>query len=131
MWPQLRDGERVVLEVPPRRQPQRGEIVLLKQANGFILHRIIAGWRQAGQQSYLTRGDNSIGADHQICSTEVIGRLIAVKRQGKTINFDSGFRRTLGFCLGYLSYVELQLLNTAIDLRRKLRHMLGTGAPGN
>lgn len=123
MWPQVRSGERVVLEVPHLREPQRGEVVLVRQPEGFLLHRIISLWHQEGERFYLTRGDNSPGADNPVALTEVIGRMVALERGGRLINVDRGLRRILGTCLGYLSYIQLKSLVLAKDVKYGLQQM--------
>ncbi len=123
MWPQLRSGERVVLEVPHRNEPQRGEVVLVPQPEGYLLHRIVSVWHREGQKFYLTRGDNSPGADYPVASTEVIGRLVALERHSRLVKVDHGLRRIWGICLGHLSYAELKLLILAKAVRFRLRQL--------
>lgn len=109
MWPQLLTNDRVIIEVPYKHEPRRGEIVLIKQPNDFVLHRIINIVDFNGKKTCLTRGDNSRYPDQPINSAEIIGHLVAIERGERTINVGSGFYRLLGWCIGSILYFELIL----------------------
>jgi len=125
MWPLLRLEDRVILEVPCSPDVQCGEIVLVQQPNGFLLHRIIKIWHENGENYCLTRGDNSLCADQPVTASDVIGRMIALERNGCRIFFDHGLYKVWGRCRGYISYIKLRGFTLARYLCFWVKRFLG------
>jgi signal peptidase I len=125
MWPRLHSGERVMLEIPPySRAPRWGDIVLIRQPDCFLLHRVIAVRHMHGKKIYLTRGDNSPGVDPPVSSGDMLGHLVAIERCGRMININRGLRRITELYSTCLSCVGLWLFCRIRDLRNRLTRII-------
>jgi hypothetical protein len=79
MYPALREGDR--LEVSPigARPPRPGEIVVVCRGERLVAHRLVSLARGVA----VTRGDASAADDRPIASSEILGRVVAVRRRGR------------------------------------------------
>ena len=88
MSPTIRDGE-VVLVAPVRAEEvRRGDIVLYRASERrcVIAHRVVCVERGKGQaRSFILRGDASVTCDAPIEASQILGRVAAVERDGRTI----------------------------------------------
>jgi hypothetical protein len=75
MRPVLRPGDRVRLESARRRPPRLGDVVLVRQAQGLRLHRLI--WK--GRRTWRTKGDRSFHADPRLRPQDVIATVAGVE----------------------------------------------------
>jgi signal peptidase I len=83
MYPTIKDGEPVIVEPLAPAQVRRGDIVLYQTARGVIAHRVISIERQDGALRFRLRGDASQRCDQPVAASQVLGKVVAVERQGK------------------------------------------------
>ncbi|HET8799276.1 MAG TPA: S24/S26 family peptidase [Thermoanaerobaculia bacterium] len=81
MHPAIRDDDYLHVEpLDASVRLHRGEIVVMLAERGLTVHRVLA---QRGE-TVLARGDNAPDADPPLARTRVIGRVIAIERNGKS-----------------------------------------------
>ncbi|WP_455668032.1 S24/S26 family peptidase [Phocaeicola sp.] len=87
MYPFLCDStDLVALEAPVSDSLKRGNIVLFRYKNQYLLHRII---NKKGANYYL-RGDNNWSFHLETCKKEnIYGIVVKVNRNGREISCDS------------------------------------------
>ncbi|HKV06117.1 MAG TPA: C25 family cysteine peptidase [Candidatus Acidoferrales bacterium] len=83
MRPNILEGDIAVVAPVLAGELRRGDIVLTRSEDGFLLHRVVG--RDAISQTILTRGD--AGQQNDTAEAAVLGRVIAIERDGKTISF--------------------------------------------
>ncbi len=85
MQPNVLDGDTVVVAPISAGRPQRGDIALTRGEQGFVLHRVVGFDEVKG--AILTRGD--AGQQNDPCAAKVLGKVVAIERDGKTISLTS------------------------------------------
>jgi uncharacterized repeat protein (TIGR01451 family) len=89
MQPNVLDGDTVVVApISVAGKPERGDIALTRGEGGFVLHRVVGVDAVTG--AIITRGD--AGQQNDPCAAKLLGKVIAIERDGKTISVTS--RRT-------------------------------------
>src|SRR3954447_19924226 len=76
MEPSLLKGWKVRIE-PTNDAPRAGDVVLLRCASGFVIHRVVHVFRLAGRVHVFHRGDGE-GRTGLAGGDEVVGRASAV-----------------------------------------------------
>ena len=82
MQPNVLDGDTVVIAPISAGKPQCGDIALTRGDRGFVLHRVVGFDAVTG--AIVTRGDS--GQANDPCVTKVLGKAVAIERDGKTIS---------------------------------------------
>lgn len=108
MLPSIADGEAIIVEPILNGSIRRGDILLYSsERRGVTAHRVVKIERAGnGEAARLTlRGDASTSADAPIAATEVLGRVRAVERDGRSLKLDgrrARLRWRLSLCAGQL-----------------------------
>src|SRR5574337_1632039 len=92
MFPTIDDSETVVVEPVAPSHVKRGDIILYRRHGGMIAHRVvcIARTKQRALTPVLTlRGDASDFPDEPVEVSRVLGKVVAVERDGRSVRLDS------------------------------------------
>jgi signal peptidase I len=114
MTPTIRDGDVIEVEPASGAEMKPDDIVLYRGPRGSIAHRIVAIERTGGRVRIIPRGDASNTLDEPVGPDAVLGRVIAVVREGSRVSLvgrrarmrrqghllRARLRRLLGFALG-------------------------------
>jgi len=87
MHPTLLDGDRVIVG-PFLGLPRAGQIALGHQGEHLVVHRLVGVEMVEGRRRYLLQGDARHGPDAGLLRENLIGRVVAVIRQGRRIDID-------------------------------------------
>jgi signal peptidase I len=99
MLPTLPPGSVLCVEFAPA-DLVRGDLLLFRQANYLAVHRLVGHTRRPdGQPRLRTRGDNAAVFDPPVDHSRVVGRVIALRRDGSWRDFRSGRARAYGSLL--------------------------------
>jgi signal peptidase I len=89
MFPTIHDGEMITVEPVAPADVKRNDIILYRFQNrlrqGVMAHRVIGIERTAGALQFILRGDGMAQCDAPIAETDILGRVIAVERDGRLI----------------------------------------------
>lgn len=93
MHPTIRDGEAVHVERPA--EPLAvGHVVLARAKRGLTAHRIVRLRQNNGAVEIVTRGDNCLRNDPPLTREDLVGRIVAVERNGSDLRlFDKPLTR--------------------------------------
>ena len=99
MSPFIRNGD--VLEVVPfKGKINLGDVVFYRSSCGSpVVHRVI----QRGKKSIITKGDSVPSSDEPILSKQVLGRVVAVEKNGWCIRLDKPAGKLLNIILATIS----------------------------
>jgi len=86
MWPTLQPGDHVTVEPAPSGALRPGDWVLLRAPEGLLLHRFL---RLTSQGRLLTKGDGRRLADAPWSPEVLLGRAVALTRDGRTVSVSS------------------------------------------
>jgi hypothetical protein len=87
MRPTLVPGDRIVV-APCLGLPRPGEILVRRDAAGIVAHRLVTVAMEDGRRVYRTQGDNEPGLDAGCRREELLGRVVAILRDGRTLPVD-------------------------------------------
>lgn len=99
MSPFIRNGD--VLEVAPfKGKINLGDIILYHSSCGSpVIHRVI----QRNKESIITKGDSVSGSDQPMLFKQVLGRVVAIEKNGWRIRLDKPMVRFLNILLALIS----------------------------
>ena len=120
MLPALWPGDVVTLAATAN--PRIGEIVLFQRGDQFVIHRVIRVASLPGQ--VFTRGDSMSDRDHPIAASEVLGRVVSVRRgphEFSVVTKRSPWQKSLGFLFGRSDFLS----NLALRWHAARRAQLG------
>jgi hypothetical protein len=91
MQPAIRHEDYITVAPVNPRQLAAGDVVLFEHQRGATAHRIVAVRQQARDGAMWTRGDNAEAHDGKSSTTDVLGRVVSVTRNG----FERSMRRSV------------------------------------
>jgi hypothetical protein len=105
MWPWVRGGDVLVVRRAAARSLRRGDIVLFARQGRLFAHRLLRVKHSGGRGApvLLTRGDALPNPDEPVTSRELLGRVMAVERDGRRRDLCSLPARVLGRLAARLS----------------------------
>ncbi len=120
MSPFIRNGD-VVEVVPVKGKMNLGDIILYHSSYGNpVVHRVI----QRNKESIITKGDSVPNSDQPIFSKQVLGRVVAIEKNGWCIRLDRPMGRLLNILLAtispfsFLTYPPLRLIKGTVRLKK-------------
>ncbi|MDD5084855.1 MAG: signal peptidase I [Candidatus Omnitrophica bacterium] len=122
MLPFLKEKDILLVE---KTSPERigiGDIIVYEDNGGLITHRVYNKFIERNRQYFLTKGDNSLLFDLPFTNYEVVGRIIAVKRNGKFSYLNKPLARIWGKLLTRLSFVSAWVINGPNIIAAKLKN---------
>ncbi|HMF58565.1 MAG TPA: S24 family peptidase [Pyrinomonadaceae bacterium] len=97
MHPTIVDGEIVRVEPVSAREIKRGDIILYRAGRGLTAHRVVVVGVNGNETAvFQMRGDACATFDEPVTGEQIMGRVIEVERDGRTISLigrAAGFRR--------------------------------------
>lgn len=96
MYPSIREGELITVEPVVPSDVKLGDIVLYGTERGLIAHRVVevsnraAGFSLRASSSrdvlvFQLRGDASLSCDQPVVAHQILGRVVGVKRNGRSV----------------------------------------------
>jgi len=125
MKPTLPPGSLLCVEFDPK-DIARGDLLLFRQANYLAVHRVVGhATRNEERPAWRTRGDNVPAFDPAVEPSRVVGRVIALEREGAWRDLRSGSARAYASLLaihGFAWTAAAVLADRSVDrVCRKLR----------
>lgn len=97
MRPLLRDGDTLLIKPLGSHLPIIGEVVLCNvHPERVIVHRVIGKRVIASRLEYLVHGDQALNPDGWISVEEILGRVVKIEREGKSLKMDHPAMKLLG-----------------------------------
>ncbi|MFQ5610872.1 MAG: S24/S26 family peptidase [Anaerolineae bacterium] len=95
MLPLIQEGDKVLV-AHGRAGARRGDVVVFRRQGKLIAHRLLRIVDSASGPIFITKGDNAPGLDPPAGAGQVLGRVLAVERNGRAIRLDRPAWRVLG-----------------------------------
>jgi hypothetical protein len=130
MVPIIRSGGLIQVDpVPPEGLLLR-DIVVYRQGDQVVAHRLVAKQQQGGKLRLFTRGDAfSCQSLEEVSPEQVLGRVTAVRsRRGREMRIDAGWGRVLSLVLAAACPIPQGMFLVLVKLKTDLAH-LWRGAP--
>ena len=88
MRPTIRSGELVTAAPIVDGRIVAGDVLLFRSAGRVLAHRVVAIDATAAERIVRLRGDAKCECDAPARASEIVGRVVAVERKGRTIRLD-------------------------------------------
>ncbi len=89
MHPGIRKNDIVIIKRAPIEQINRGDIICFSRNSEFVVHRLVT----IENGLFFTKGDRLAQNDIPFTKDRVLGVVIAIERQNRTISLQTPFRR--------------------------------------
>jgi signal peptidase I len=97
MWPFLKQGARLVIKKAAGKDLKIGDMVLYKKAGQTICHRLVKKAENKEGVIFYIRGDNSTSKPEIVLENMLVGKVVGIIKNNKTINLDSKTCRITNF----------------------------------
>lgn len=98
MLPFIRSGDKLLVSHHKRRT-RIGDVITFYQAGRLVVHRVIRCKTRHGKTRILTKGDNAPRFDAPICSINILGRVVALERNGQQLLLNAPACRITGWII--------------------------------
>jgi len=119
MRPLLRVGDGVVVQPIDPQALQPGDVIVVQRGGEWITHRLVA----VDERGWHTHGDNTRYGDEAASAARIMGRVIAIERNGQTIDLLQPRWRTIDRRINRVQRAQLRVFAAA-------RTIGGTRSPG-
>lgn len=126
MQPTLPDGVRILVRGEPANRIAPGDLLVFDAGGGFVCHRVLRRAGRPGEWRFLTKGDHGWTIAAWVAGRDVVGRVVAVERDGAVSTLDTAWSR-LDAVTRALRSRSVAGVSTAIYLGRRLAARLGAG----
>lgn len=86
MFPVIRSGDVLSIQHCTAEAVQQGDVVLVRNGDGIVAHRLIEKQLHDGESFLLTRGDSLWDSDAVQPASMLLGRVAAITRNGRAIH---------------------------------------------
>ena len=83
MHPTIRHGDVITISPVSAHDVVRGDVLLCRHNKRMLAHRLVAVTSHGAERFFHLRGDGKAGCDAPVGADAVIGRVIAVRRNGR------------------------------------------------
>lgn len=128
MAPMMQIGDRVLVKRVAPKQIHFGDVIVFKEADKLITHRVIGKRVTNPNIIFLQKGDSNTVATG-IFAESVIGKVACIRKGDKYIRLDSFWGKCMNLFLGANSYVfyvshKRRLVSRLAKLYRRCLHIL-------
>jgi len=118
MLPLIKPEDEIVLRKHPLNTLKRGDVVVFEKYRELYTHRLLYRRMSGSKIELITKGDNSFIADEAISEKDLLGKVIRIKRDNKSINLESKFWKIVNSLAGTLSYLEWMIFGLLRGCKR-------------
>jgi signal peptidase I len=120
MLPLIKNGDHVLV-VHGCADVRCGDVVVFRYEDKLIAHRVLQIYKDiAGHHTFITKGDNAPRCDPPLSSSEIVGRVLSIRRGGKEMSLDTPFWRMLGWLTALSTLVWTKLFSWRSKTKHKL-----------
>jgi signal peptidase I len=120
MLPLLREGDQVLV-AHGASEIRRGDVVVFRLADGTLAaHRVLRLRRDQAGLTLLTKGDNVAHLDPAVRGEQIIGRVLGIRREGRSMALDTMLWRSVGRLMAVSTLAWLKLYQPGLNLKHSL-----------
>jgi signal peptidase I len=124
----IRSGEWIVVRKTEPDALRPGDIVLYQAKHLFVAHRVVRVWREADAIRIVTKGDGRLECDAPLRGSDILARVVAIRKPGRELRMDSRAGRLLARGQLLYSLFTWRLHRAVRRLPRVRRGARGAGA---
>jgi signal peptidase I len=104
MRPSIQDGDFITVSSIENSSLKIGDVVFYSTAeNNVIVHRVINKYGKNGNMNSLIKGDAGFGPPERVNSQDVLGKVVAIERNGRERRLDTKLYRIIGLFFAGIS----------------------------
>jgi len=119
MLPTIHDGDRALISHGCA-GVRRGDVIVFRCEDTLIAHRVACIQDGEDGPTFVTKGDNVSHFDLPLNAGEIVGRVLAVQRNGQSTSLDTTAWRLSGWLIAVGTLAWARLYGCARDLKRRL-----------
>jgi len=119
MWPWIRGGDELLVEVVGMESLRCGHVVLFARDARLFAHRVVRGPAKTGE--IILKGDALSDEDPPVGARHLLGRVVALRRGKRTIRLDTLPQAALAQVCASLTRISGLWTPVAMRLARRLR----------
>lgn len=104
MFPFLQNGDIALIQKLAVKELKVGNVIVFKQADKWIAHRLLKTKIMQGRLIFLTKGDAAVHADTPFTEEHYAGKIIAIFRNGEKIKIDTLLKSRYGYWIAKTSF---------------------------
>ena len=98
-----------------------GDVVVFTRGMELVAHRVLRQRRREGRRIFITKGDVLNAPDEPVAEESLVGRVVAIERNGRLLRLDTPVLRLLGRTVAWTSPASRWPVGFLRFLRRGLR----------
>ena len=118
MAPLIEVGDSVTVQQISLDELRRGDVVVYEDGGTFRVHRLLSIHGELSERLLVTRGDGVFHKDRAWSEGALMGKVVAVEKDGREVDLDTPVWRMTNQLLGLVSWVEMLSLELARRLKR-------------
>ena len=120
MSPYIKEGDVVLVQHASRRF-RVGDVVVFKRGEDLVAHRVVSVRGRGEDTIYRTKGDNLRFFDAPVHQSSVLGVVICIRKDGKSVHLEKPHIKFLNYVLAEFSYLSGIFYKAARYLSRLAR----------
>jgi signal peptidase I len=126
MRPLIRDGDFIIVSPVENSSIKTGDVVFYSTAgNKVIVHRLIRKYKQKGRMTVFIKGDASFSTPVKMDIQNVLGKVIAIERNGRKKRVDTKLHQLIGLFLSGISPFSHWIYPIGSSVKKNGRRLLG------
>jgi RimJ/RimL family protein N-acetyltransferase len=126
MRPFIQDGDFITVSPIENSSIRVGDVAFYSTAeNNVIVHRVIKKYGKDGNMKLLIKGDACFGNTERVSSQDVLGKVVAIERNGKERRLDTKLYRIVGFFFAVISPFSRWIFPIGSRVKYKGHRLLG------
>jgi len=126
MRPFIQDGDFIVVNPIENSSIKTGDVVFyLTTENKIIVHRVIRKYKKKGRMTVLIKGDASFSSPEKVEIQNVLGKVVAVERNGRKKRLDTKLHQIKGLFFAGISPFSQWIYPIGSIVKQSGRRLLG------
>lgn len=126
MRPLIHDGDFITVSPIENSAVKVGDVVFYTLSEGRVMvHRVINKYKKDSSVTMLIKGDATFSPPDKVDSRNVLGKVVAIERNGHKRNLDTRFYQTLNLLFARISPLSYWIYPIGSRLKRSGRRLLG------
>ena len=125
MHPFIQNGDFITVSPIENSSIKIGDVVFYSTTESRVLvHRVIHKYKKDGSMTMLIKGDACFGPPESVNSQNVLGKIVAIERDGRERKLDTKLYRIIGLLLAAISPFSYWIYSIASKAKHSKHRLL-------
>ena len=121
MYPTMKPGDLGHVEKCSANDLNIGDLIVFKQNDMLVAHRLIEIVHQNNQRVFVAKGDKNPHKDIPFTENELVGKITSIKRKNRTINSEDFYMKLQRFKTEHFSSRLIPIYDFSIQLQNRIK----------